>query len=130
MAYLIDSDVMSSFLDGQTDALVLVDGLIPAGISISTVTYMEAFQGVLQNIDPKAGVQRFEQGILQIDILPFDESVARRCAHLRHQLALEGKRVRSRALDLMIAATALEHGLTLVTRNRADYQDIPGLTLA
>jgi predicted nucleic acid-binding protein len=30
----------------------------------------------------------------------------------------------------MIAATALEHNLTLVTRNRVDYQDIPGLTLA
>jgi predicted nucleic acid-binding protein len=35
--------------------------------------------------------------------------------------------VRQRALDLIIAATALEHDLTLVTRNREDFQDIPGL---
>ncbi|CAN5656906.1 hypothetical protein BH24CHL4_BH24CHL4_15790 [soil metagenome] len=30
----------------------------------------------------------------------------------------------------MIAATAMEYGLTLVTPNRSDYQDIPGLNLA
>lgn len=34
-----------------------------------------------------------------------------------------------RTLDLFIAATALEHGLTLVTRNLKDFQDIPGIQL-
>lgn len=38
-------------------------------------------------------------------------------------------RVRSRLIDLMIAATALEHGLTLATNNAADYRDIPGLLI-
>jgi tRNA(fMet)-specific endonuclease VapC len=32
-------------------------------------------------------------------------------------------------MDLMIAAVALVHNLTLVTHNRADYQHIPGLRL-
>ena len=32
--------------------------------------------------------------------------------------------------DLMIASTALVHDLTLVTHNRADYRNIPGLRLA
>jgi predicted nucleic acid-binding protein len=36
---------------------------------------------------------------------------------------------RSRALDLLNAATALEHELTLFTRNRADYEDIPDLAI-
>jgi predicted nucleic acid-binding protein len=30
-------------------------------------------------------------------------------------------------MDLMIAATAIEHGLTLATNNPADYRDIPNL---
>ena len=32
--------------------------------------------------------------------------------------------------DLWIAATAIAHGLTFVTHNTRDYQDIPGLPLA
>jgi predicted nucleic acid-binding protein len=37
--------------------------------------------------------------------------------------------VRSRALDLITAAIALERGYTLVTRNSRDYADIDGLSL-
>jgi predicted nucleic acid-binding protein len=48
---------------------------------------------------------------------------------LRSNLKAQGRRVRPRALDLITTATALEHGLTLVTRKITDYQDIPGLTL-
>ncbi len=59
----------------------------------------------------------------------FSLTVAKRCALLREQLKQEQKRVKSRALDLINAAIALEHDLTLVTRNSEDYQDIPGLQL-
>jgi predicted nucleic acid-binding protein len=40
-----------------------------------------------------------------------------------------GRRTRQRSLDLLIAATAITYHLTLVTRNRADYQDVADLTL-
>ncbi|NJN82940.1 MAG: type II toxin-antitoxin system VapC family toxin [Caldilineaceae bacterium] len=62
-------------------------------------------------------------------VIPLSLSIARRCARLREQLKLQGKRVDSRSLDLIIAATALEHDLTLVTRNSKDYSDIPNLNL-
>jgi predicted nucleic acid-binding protein len=64
-----------------------------------------------------------------VPVLPFDLAIARRTARLRADLAAQGRRTRTRALDLIVAATALEHGLTLVTRNKADYQDIPNLSL-
>jgi predicted nucleic acid-binding protein len=44
-------------------------------------------------------------------------------------LRKRGSRVRGRALDLLIAAAAIEGGFTLVTRNYDDYKDIPGLKL-
>jgi len=47
-------------------------------------------------------------------ILPFDLQIARRWGHLSAALGNE-------SADLMIAATALEHGLTVVTRNKADF---------
>jgi predicted nucleic acid-binding protein len=54
--------------------------------------------------------------------------VARRCAALREELGRQGKRVRARAFDPVLAATALEHRLRLVTRNLADFADLPALS--
>jgi predicted nucleic acid-binding protein len=47
-------------------------------------------------------------------ILPFDLNVARRWGQLRAALGND-------SADLMIAATALEHGLAVVTRNLSDF---------
>jgi tRNA(fMet)-specific endonuclease VapC len=62
-------------------------------------------------------------------IFPFSFAVAERCARLRETLKGQNKRVNSRALDLIIAATALEYGLTLITKNTEDFKDIPDLSL-
>jgi predicted nucleic acid-binding protein len=56
-------------------------------------------------------------------------SVAERCARLREALRTQSKRVNSRALDLIIAATALEYDLTLITENLKSFEDIPDLSL-
>ncbi len=59
----------------------------------------------------------------RIRVLPFDMGCEKRMAELRSQ----GLRVGTQ--DLRIAATALIHGLTVVTRNRRDFGMVPGLTL-
>ena len=64
-----------------------------------------------------------------VPVLQFSVDEARRCAELRVSLRSRGKRIRPRALDLITAAIALENGLTLVTRNTHDFDDIPGLLL-
>ena len=115
MAYLIDSDVFTDYLSGNANAIAWVESLIPAGLSISSVTYMETFQGALRSSDPMASQVRHAESLANTPVLPFTEETALRCAYLRHVLWRQGSRVRSRALDLMIAATAIEHGLTLVT---------------
>jgi predicted nucleic acid-binding protein len=48
-------------------------------------------------------------------------AVAERCARLREALRTQSKRVNSRALDLIIAATALEYDLTLITENLKSF---------
>jgi toxin FitB len=48
-------------------------------------------------------------------ILPVDIAVARRWGRLSQQIGNSG-------LDFAIAATALEHGLTVVTRNVSDFE--------
>ena len=124
MAHLLDSDTIIDYLANVPEVVALIDGLIPTGVAVSIITYMELYQGVLRGTTDAAALRRL---VATMPLLPISVPVAERCAQLRETLTAQGKRVRSRALDLLIAATALEYGLTLVTANTGDYEDIPGL---
>ena len=129
MPYLIDTDLVIDHLANITQAHQLLDKLAPEGIAISIITYMEAYQGVVRSGNVKETRAKFQMFRRSVPVLPFSLTVAKRCAALREQLKTEQKRVKSRALDLINAAIAIEHHLTLVTRNTVDYQDIPDLEL-
>ena len=127
MPYLIDSDWVIDHLDNVPEALELLDRLASDGIAISIISYIEAYQGVERSLDPDQAEVKFQAFVDSVLVLPISPAVAKRCARLREELRRRSRRVNSRALDLIIAATALEHDLILVTRNVEDFQDIPYL---
>lgn len=129
MPYLLDSDVVIDHLEEVPEVVELVEGLADQGITISMVTYMEVYQGILRSPSPDEAQAKFVAFLDAVPILPFSIEVARRCAQLREDLRRQEKQVRQRALDLVVAATALENDLELVTRNRDDFTDIPNLRL-
>jgi tRNA(fMet)-specific endonuclease VapC len=129
MSYLIDSDWVIDQLAADPAAVQLLGQLAPTGIAISVVSLMEVLEGVLRSADPRQQRTDLKTFLTTVPVLPFTEAVAERCAQVRDSLRGQNRRVNSRAVDLMIAATALEQGLTLVTHNVADYKDVPGLTL-
>jgi predicted nucleic acid-binding protein len=128
MAYLVDSTLVIDHLAENPAASQLINQLVADGIVMSIVTYMEVFQGVIRSEQPEKAAEKFHAFADTVLILPFSFAVAERCARLRETLRSQNKRVKSRALDLIIAATALEYGLTLVTRNTDDFKDIPDLS--
>ena len=129
MIYLIDSDIIIDHHEGEPDATTILSRLPRSDVAISAVTYMEVYQGTFYAADIAASQTRLDRFLSQIKILDFTPEIARRCARIRFELQERGTRIRSRHLDLMNAATAIHHDLALVTRNIADYQDIPGLRL-
>lgn len=129
MSYLIDSDWAIDHLADEPTAVALLDSLTADGLAISMVTYMEVFQGIARSPDESAATAKLQAFLAGVPVLPFTMEIAERCARLREGLKAQKKRVNSRALDLINAATALEHNLTFVTRNIDDYKDIPGLQL-
>jgi len=120
---LLDSNLVIPYLADDPGTAPLVERLVPEGIAISIITYMEVYQGTLRSPDPERAEEQFERFLAVVPTLPLSPAIARRCARLREELKGRGRRVRDRALDLIIAATALEHELRLVTRNLADYED-------
>lgn len=59
--------------------------------------------------------------------LPFDDAAAEEYGRVRAHLAAAGQVIGPN--DLMIAATALAHGLTVVTHNTAEFGRVPGLAV-
>ena len=107
---LVDTDVCIDHLRGARPLRVT------AGvISYSVITRSELFAGRTN----EARVDEFLAPFREISV---DRSIAERAGRLRRGSAL-------RTPDALVAATAIEHGLELVTRNRRDFKDIPGLQL-
>jgi predicted nucleic acid-binding protein len=86
---------------------------------LSVVTVEEVYFGLRRRAHPR--IQGWFESFLdrRCTVLPVDDDIARRAGQLRGRLSAEGK-TRTQA-DMLIAATASIHRLTLVTRNERDF---------
>jgi predicted nucleic acid-binding protein len=128
MMYVLDTNVVSELRKiraGKADPNVAAwtEKIDATNLFVSAITIMELELGIL-SIERKDTTQGkvlrawLEHRVLpEFDgrILPVDTAVAQRCARL-HVPDKRGER------DALIAATALVHGMTVVTRNVADFQ--------
>ena len=118
---LIDTDVLIDYTRGVADAATFLSARRMAGeLSTSIVSAMELVRGCLNGVELRM-VQRLLATMVTV---PISEAVSQRAYHLVGTYAL------SHALDIpdaLIAATALEHELTLFTVNIRDFRMIPAL---
>jgi predicted nucleic acid-binding protein len=127
LSYLLDTNVVSELRkigDGKADANVVawIGAKNAADFFISAITILELERGelVIQRRDAAQGARlrawldNRVRPEFEGRILPVDDAVATRCVHLH----VPDRRNES---DALIAATALTHGLTVVTRNIRDF---------
>ncbi len=129
MKYLIDTDWVIDHIQGNPTATSLIASLAPDGIAISIITFLEIYEGIYTSANPRQTEQLVRVFLQTVPVLPLNRTVAKRTALVRAELRRKGRSVRQRAFDIVIAATALTHNLTLVTRNAADYRAIDALNL-
>lgn len=94
-----------------------------AEIAISAVTLAELGFGVVAARDELARARRtmvLQRARVAFEALPVDESVAEAYVVAATATRVDGRSPRPRALDLLIVATAIAHGLPLYTRDVAD----------
>jgi tRNA(fMet)-specific endonuclease VapC len=122
---LIDTNVAIHLRDGDPDIVGRIAALDEPP-TISIVTRIE-LEGGLSAKPHLAEIRRRAQIEMLDEIVTLDFEIAMVEVY-RRILGATGYSC-SRVLDRMIAATAIVHGLTLITINGADFRDIPGLSL-
>ena len=118
----------------DTNALILIDRLdvsdLPAEPAISAVTLAELSVGPLvtaDEVERAARQARLQQVEASFEPLPFDAAAARSFGQVAASLRRSGRKTTPRALDAMIAATAIANDLALYTLNPKDFEGIDGL---
>jgi predicted nucleic acid-binding protein len=128
MVAVLDSSVLIAAERGQLDLDAFGDKEDGLEYAMAAVTASELLHGVHRAADPERKARReafVERLLTALPVLPFDRTAARIHARLWAELASKGIVVG--AHDLLIAATAMACGYTLVTRDRRSFPKIPGL---
>lgn len=119
---------------GLLDTSVIIDiesiqiEFLPSESSISALTLAELSAGVpaaSNEMIRASRLRRLQTLESLVDVLPFDASCARAYATVFAVVASQGRKPRGgRAVDYMIAATALGNNLPLFTRNPKDFDGL------
>jgi tRNA(fMet)-specific endonuclease VapC len=125
--YLLDSNFVIDLLNAAPAAIDFAQRHATMGFCISTITAMEVRHGLVR--EGTAALERFDDFLRVTAVLEVTLPIALQCGDLRALLARRGRHVRTRSLDLIIACTAIHHGLTLVSDDERGFRDIPGLAL-
>lgn len=112
--YLLDTNICAFIL---RDKYNVASHLLDAGIDnchISIITYLELYYGAINSKNVQKNLRQVEVFARQIDVISIDEVI--------HQYAVEKVKLRKAGtpiddFDLLIGATALIYGFTVVTEN-------------
>jgi tRNA(fMet)-specific endonuclease VapC len=128
MVSLIDSSVLIEVERGNLELATLFDRGAESA-AMSAITAAELLHGVerLHSSSKVKAAAGIENSLETIRVLPFDLVCAR--VHARVGADLRRRGVTIGAVDLMIGATALAHGLKVITRDRRSFPRIPSLEL-
>jgi toxin FitB len=130
MSFLLDTNVVSEWAKPRPDLSVVrwLDDVDEDSVYLSSLTLGELRQGV-DALAPGRRRDQLDQWLavnlperFAARVLAVDATVAERWGSLRASAARSGRTLP--VVDSLIAATALEHGLAVVTRNVRDFQDV------
>jgi predicted nucleic acid-binding protein len=119
MRSLADTNVVSELIRPRPNPGVLAWAANVNRITISVVSIEEIAFGL--SWKPARTISDWTKNFIEqaCDVLPITSAIAQRSGELRGQLRARG--ITRSTADMLIAATAQVHGLTLVTRNVRDF---------
>jgi len=96
-------------------------------IVLCSIVVYELRHGAESSSDPAREHKKLDVFLAPFSSLPFDDACAVKCAEIRRALERKGEMIGPH--DLLIAAVALRHDLTLVTHNTREFGRLSTLRL-
>jgi tRNA(fMet)-specific endonuclease VapC len=129
MQYLLDTNVFVAYLRGR-NALVRqrFHARPTADLHLCSMVLAELIRGTLRSQRPTANRAKMDALVKRLTSLPFNDDAAEVFARIRFRLESQG--IVIGPYHLQIASIALLHKLTLVTHNVAEFNRVPGLSVA
>ena len=127
MKYLVDSDWVIDHLNGVHRVVSRLGELAEEGLGLSVISLAEVYEGIFYSSDPPREELALRNFLRGISIVELDDDICRIFARERGRLRAAGNIIGD--FDLLIGATALRHGLTLLSNNRNHFERIQGLTI-
>ena len=127
LAYLIDTDCVIHHLKGIRSVTAHIAQIKSQGLALSIISYAELWEGAYFSREPSASHAKLDEFLSGVALLGVDEEIARQFGLLRGTLRKSGRIIGD--FDLLIAATALRHGLILLSNNRKHFENVPGLRI-
>ena len=124
---ILDSNTISYYFRGDPQVVPRLQALRPADVGVPAIVEYELRYGLLR-LPQEAAAPRLAalaQLLQPMQRLAFDSECAAQAARIRAELEARGTPIGPH--DILIAATALRHQSTLVTRNVREFSRVPGL---
>ena len=127
LRYLIDTDWVIHYLNGHQAIVRRLKALSDEGLALSVVSLAELYEGVYGSSDPTGNAQALGNFLRGVNVFGIDEETCKIFGQHRGRLRARGTMVGD--FDLLIGATGLRAGLTVLTNNRRHFELIEGLPL-
>lgn len=127
LAYLVDTGWVIRHLRGWTAYTDKLASLAPSGLAISVITLAELLEGVARASDPSRANAALDSFVASVRVLPVLDTTAMAFGRLSAQMRSVGNHPGD--FDVMIAATALEHDLIVLTTDVDDFSRFVGIKI-
>jgi tRNA(fMet)-specific endonuclease VapC len=124
--YLLDTNACIRILNNSSAPLIAqLHQHSPEVIYLSSVVKAELVYGAYHSQQIAANLRILNQFFAPFSALPFDDHCLEQYGRIRSDLAQAGTPIGPN--DLMMAATAVSHDLTLITHNTREFSGVVGL---
>ena len=131
MGVILDTSILVDVERGLLSPAEVHEATQGEPVFLTPVTIGEMRHGLMY-AKTEAQRKRREAALAEtkaVPCIPIDRETGDMFGEIAARLDKKGRPSKHRAHDLWIASVALQHGHSVLTRNRRDFEDIPGLTV-